>query len=330
MASWSHGAPTTRFEAHFGDRVVRGYAKRPRTVCEMLDQAIANNPRGEALVLGNRRVTWGQVGAHVARLAAGLVARGIHAGDRVALVLQNSIEFPLALWAAARVGAIAVPISHRSQTAELSYILNHCGAALIVHDSGMGALLPAPSEAPTVLRRVSTGPYPGSEDFETLQQGDGSCPPAQVREEDTALIIYTSGTTGRPKGAMITHMNVVHAALTYAHCMQLTAQDRSIVAVPMSHVTGIAALISTVLACASTLIIMPAFKASHFLALAAAERMTHTVLVPAMYNLCLLCSAFDSHDLSAWRVGGYGGAPMPPATIAALARKLPNLALMNC
>jgi acyl-CoA synthetase (AMP-forming)/AMP-acid ligase II len=296
----------------------------------MLDQAITRNPHGEALVLGDRRLTWTKVGAHVARLAAGLVARGIHPGDRIALFLENSIEFPLALWAAARVGAIAVPISHRSQTAEVRYILNQCSAALIVHDFRLGPLLPPPSEVPTVLRRVSIGPFPGSEDFGTLLECDDSCTSAQVGEEDTALIIYTSGTTGRPKGAMITHMNLVHAALTYAHCMQLTAQDRSIVSVPMSHVTGIAALISTVLACASTLIIMPAFKASDFLELAAAERLTHTVLVPAMYNLCLLRSEFDHYDLSAWRVGGYGGAPMPPATIAALARKLPNLGLMNC
>ena len=330
MTSWSHLAPETRYEAHFGDRVVRCYAERPRTVGEMLDQAVARNPHGDALVCGDRRLNWAQVGSHVARLAAGLIERGIRTGDRIALFLENGIEFPLTLWAAARIGAIAVPISHRSQTAEVCYILNQCGAALIVHDVRLGALLPEASEVPTVARRISIGSFPGSEDFEILRHSEGRAPAAQVGEEDTTLIIYTSGTTGHPKGAMITHTNLAHAALTYAHCMQLSMRDRSIIAVPMSHVTGIAALISTVLQCASALIIMPTFKAANFLELAARERMTHTVLVPAMYNLCLLQSDFDSHDLSAWRVGGYGGAPMPPATIAALTQKLPDLGLMNC
>ncbi len=74
---------------------------------------------------------------------------------------------------------------------------------------------------------------------------------------------------------------------------------------------------------------MPAFKAKDFLALASGERITLTIMVPAMYNLCLLVPDFEARDLSAWRMGGYGGAPMPTATIETLADKLPGLVLMN-
>ena len=77
------------------------------------------------------------------------------------------------------------------------------------------------------------------------------------------------------------------------------------------------------------MILLPTFKAADFLALAARERMTHTLIVPAMYNLCLLQPDFARYDLSAWRIGGYGGAPMPTATIERLAERLPGLALMN-
>jgi O-succinylbenzoic acid--CoA ligase len=97
----------------------------------------------------------------------------------------------------------------------------------------------------------------------------------------------------------------------------------------MSHVTGVIALIAAMVRAAAALIVMPAFKAAEFLELAAQERMTHSLMVPAMYNLCLLDPAFDAARLSAWRVGGYGGAPMAPATIARLAEKLPGLNLMN-
>jgi acyl-CoA synthetase (AMP-forming)/AMP-acid ligase II len=111
--------------------------------------------------------------------------------------------------------------------------------------------------------------------------------------------------------------------------MGLTAHDRSVVAVPMSHVTGLVALIAAIVHLAGTLIIMPEFKAASFLELAERERMTHTLLVPAMYNLCLLEPRFPRTDLSTWRIGGFGGAPMPAATIAGLAEKLPHLHLMN-
>jgi O-succinylbenzoic acid--CoA ligase len=95
-------------------------------------------------------------------------------------------------------------------------------------------------------------------------------------------------------------------------------------------VTGLVAIIATMIAVAGTTVIVPAFKAEPFIALLQRERVTHTLMVPAMYNLCLLQPGFARADLSAWRVGGYGGAPMPVATIDALAQALPGLTLLNC
>jgi acyl-CoA synthetase (AMP-forming)/AMP-acid ligase II len=115
----------------------------------------------------------------------------------------------------------------------------------------------------------------------------------------------------------------------YEACMALTPADRSIVAVPLSHVTGLVAQLHAMARCAGTLVLMDTFKAAAFLELAARERITHTVMVPAMYALCLLQGELAAHDLSAWRLGAYGGAPMPPATIEALAHALPALQLMN-
>src|SRR6266700_2372797 len=154
--------------------------------------------------------------------------------------------------------------------------------------------------------------------------------PASVGEEEIAMILYTSGTTGRPKGAMLAHCNVVHSSMIFVSCLQLTAADRSIAAVPLGHVTGVVANIMTMVRCAGALIIMAEFKTAEYLRVAARERVTYTVMVPAMYNLCLLQPDFDQYDLSSWRVGGFGGAPMPIATIEKLDAKIPGLRLMNC
>jgi acyl-CoA synthetase (AMP-forming)/AMP-acid ligase II len=117
--------------------------------------------------------------------------------------------------------------------------------------------------------------------------------------------------------------------MVYEACMELTAADRSIAAVPLAHVTGVVANIMSMARCAGTLIIVAEFKAAEYLKIAARERVTQTVMVPAMYNLCLLQADFDSYDLGAWRIGGYGGAPMPIATIEKLAVKVPGLKLIN-
>ena len=165
--------------------------------------------------------------------------------------------------------------------------------------------------------------------FEDLLVHAKAVPRAQVNEEDVAVILYTSGTTGKPKGAMLTHVNILHSVMHFELCMGLTAEERSIIAVPASHITGLVANILTMIKTTGCTLILRAFDVDDFLSLAARERITHSLMVPAMYNLCLLRSDLNGVDLSAWRIGGFGGAPMPEATIAALAEKLPGLVLMN-
>ncbi|HEV3010035.1 MAG TPA: class I adenylate-forming enzyme family protein, partial [Burkholderiales bacterium] len=305
-----------RHEAHFGDRVVRCFAERPGSFYEIFQQAVERNGDGEALVSGSEKFTWKTLAERVARVARGLSSRGIGRGERVALLLGNRIEFVLTLFAAARLGAIAVPLNIRSQKPELAYVLEHCDASLVIHETELADRLPS------LAQRIAI------DDFEILLETPGG-EAVPVAEDDTAAILYTSGTTGRPKGAMLSHLGIVHSAMHYERAMGLAAADRSIAAVPLSHVTGLIALIATMARCAGTLVLLPAFKAADFLALAARERMTHTVLVPAMYNLCLLEPQLERHDLSQWRIGGYGGAPMPLPTIARFAEKLPQLGLMN-
>jgi acyl-CoA synthetase (AMP-forming)/AMP-acid ligase II len=199
----------------------------------------------------------------------------------------------------------------------------------LVHDVELTERLPAPSATPQLHHRIAVAPDMICGGLPSDCPGAVASRPADVDEEDTAIILYTSGTTGRPKGAMLTHLGICHSAMHYECCMGLTRQDRSVVAVPMSHVTGVVALIAAIVRVAGTLIIMREFKAAGFIELAERERMTHTLLVPAMYNLCLLEPRFARADLSAWRIGGFGGAPMPAATIAGLSDKIPHLQLMN-
>jgi acyl-CoA synthetase (AMP-forming)/AMP-acid ligase II len=325
---WLGRVPAMRWELHYGDRVVRCFVERPKSTYALLAKAAMRNPDGEALVCGDELLNYRAFEGAVARCAAGLVAAGVGHGDRVALLLGNGIAFPVVMFATLRIGAIAVPLSIREQTQGLGYMLAHSGAKLLVHDAALADRLPEPAAAPALAQRVAVDPHSPYTAISLLAPADGAAP-AVTQEEDPAIILYTSGTTGRPKGAVLTHLGICHSAMHYECCMGLTRHDRAIVAVPMSHVTGVIALIAAMTRAAAALIVMREFKAADFLKLAARERMTHSLMVPAMYNLCLLDPAFEQGDYSAWRVGGYGGAPMAPATIARFAETLPNLNLMN-
>jgi long-chain acyl-CoA synthetase len=330
LAAWSK----SRREAHYGNRTVSCFADRPSTVSAMFDATVAAKPDGEALVSGEQRWSWRQLESQVAACAAALAERGIASGDRLALLVGNRAEFVVALFAVLRLGAIAVPLSTRYQTPEIAFALNDCGASLLIHEAGLAPRLPPPDQVRGIRRRVVVGDLKSShldeaEPWHALTQSRAAPPPKRGHEEDTAIILYTSGTTGQPKGAMLTHLSLISSALVFKHCFALSDADRSVAAAPLAHVTGIVANILAMVACGGTLIILPEFKAPAFLALAERERMTHTLLVPAMYNLCLLTPGFAERDLSAWRIGGFGGAPMPEPTITRLAEELPGLKLMN-
>ncbi|HEX4892598.1 MAG TPA: AMP-binding protein, partial [Hyphomicrobiaceae bacterium] len=327
--SWLGPIPPIRHERHFDGRVVRTYAERPRTFNGMLADAVARNPAGEAIVSETGRLSYRDLGVIVARIAGGLSGLGIAKGDRVAIIASNVSEVVLILMATMRLGAVAVLLSPRESQPALSYMLNHSGAEALVYEPAFAGLVPDPQATPELRTRIIIGAAGTGEVSVSQLAAADPVPEAAVAEEDTAVILYTSGTTGRPKGAMITHLGLVHAAMIYQTCMALTAEDRSVVVVPMSHVTALTAGIGAMVRAAGTLIISSAFKADDFVRLAAAERMTHTVMVPAMYNLILMSPALAGADLSHWRIGGYGGAPMPEVTIRRLAERVPDLKLMN-
>lgn len=328
---WSqHSIPPMRLEPRFGDRVVPAFCDRPANLWTMIAEACARNADGEALICGDVRLSWRQAVEQAARIAAGFRKLGLKRGDRVAVLLGNRIEFPLLLFAAAHEGLVTVLLSTRQQKPEIAYVLADCGAKILIHEAGLAERLPDTGDVPDVIHRIAVDHDPALSRFAALADNPPAPAPVEVREEDTAMILYTSGTTGKPKGAMLAHCNIVHSSMVFVSCLQLTEADRSIAAVPLGHVTGVVANITTMIRCGGALIIMPEFKAADYLKLAARERVTYTVMVPAMYNLCLLQPDFGSYDLSSWRVGGFGGAPMPVATIEKLKAAIPGLKLANC
>ncbi len=313
--------PAMRSETHFG-RTLRCFAERPASVYQMFERAVARDPDKEAVTFGEQRWSYAQMERAIARIANGLAARGLKPGQRVVLFVSNRPEFVFVLYALQKLGAIAVPVGTREQGPGLAYIVNQCGASGIVFDDDLTERIPSADAAACLAWRLPVS---------ALAALDGPAVAAVVTsEDDCACILYTSGTTGNPKGAMLTHLNIAHSVIHYEIALKLSSADRGALAVPASHVTGLVALIAAMVHVAGTLVIVAEFKAPAFVELLASEKISYSLMVPAMYQLCLLQPAFRTLDLSSWRVGGYGGAPMPVPTVQALAQAVPGLTLVNC
>ncbi len=328
---WDGRIGATRVETHYDGREVRCYAERPADLAAMVHGLVARYPERDAVVAGDVRLSFADLDDRVGRIAGGLAALGAGSGDRVALLLDNGWEFVAALLACNRLGAICVPIGIRQRRAELEFLLNDCGAVVLIHAAELAANVPPSGEVPDLRHRFAVGGVvEGTQPFDVLLAGGSAETEAEIDAEDVAVILYTSGTTGRPKGAMLTHFGIIQSSLAFSRCLSFTERERSLAAIPLSHVSGLVGIFYSTLIAGGALVAMRAgYKVPQLLETAARERVTYTIMVPALYTLAVMQPDLASHDLSAWRVGCFGGAPMPEATIAKLDRLLPNLVLVN-
>jgi len=316
----------TRHEVHYGNRIVRAYINRPPNLDVMLRDTAARAAALPALTdeIGGT-LSFAELDRRVSALAGSLAAAGLKQGDRLAMLIGNRAEFVLFCFACYRLGAIVVPMNVRHRAPETDFELRQSGARALAYQPDMREHLPDLSAIPD-LKLVYELDSP---EFAALLRDAPPPPPVEIHEDDPATLLYTSGTTGKPKGAVLTHFSIVSSAMHFVHAWQAREGDVTILAVPASHVTGLVAVIVNMVNIGGHTVMMQAFKARAFLELAERVRMTVSILVPAMYNLCMLDTELERFDLSQWRVGSFGGAPMPEATIEKLTRVLPSLELMN-
>lgn len=320
-----------KLEKLFGVRNVRCFPDRPSDLNVMFTTMAHRHAERAALKFDEGETTYRELDTKVTALASNFQNMQLSPGARVALFLENEPEFVVAVLASIRAGLIVVPMNVRQAPRETAYIVNHCQASLIICGKDQADRLPEGSDIPSVKRIFLTGDdVPQEHSFNTLTKApEASFQVPRINEEDCFCLLYTSGTTGKPKGAMLTHVGVIHSVLTYQRAYNLGPDDVGALAVPASHATGLIAILLTMLTCGGCSVLMKRFKADTFLKLAQDECVSFALLVPAMYNLCLLEPDVAEYDLSRWRVAGFGGAPMPQATISKMAELFPGLELSN-
>ena len=237
-------------------------------------------PGGVYLRFEGGSITWAQIHERVSGLAAALRERGVRAGDRVAIMMTNRPEFLETMFAANAIGAIVVPVNFRLAPDEIAYILTDSGASLlVVEEATAAAAASARAACAHAIGFVSTGHAEGADPYFPAASGPVEPPAVDVPEDSPALIMYTSGTTGRPKGAVLTHQNLMCQSLTLIRVWRLFADEEvNLCASPLFHIASIGAIAPMVLI-GGTTVLLPSggFSSTATLELMEAERVTERV-----------------------------------------------------
>jgi fatty-acyl-CoA synthase len=303
-------------------------ASRSYTMLTQLERHALMQPDGVVIRFGGCSVTWQQLRRRTARAAGALAARGVGRGDRVAVLMTNRSEFVETVLAAGWLGAIAVPVNFRLVPSEICWILRDCAAAVIVADAPLAPVL-AEVRRELPLQALVVGD-PHSEAGESYESAlaDVASPPemVSVSETDIALIMYTSGTTGRPKGAMLTHLNLLMQAVTIIRGWSLSNDEEiTLVAMPLFHIAGIGAM-APMLLIGGTAVIVPTggFDPDEMVTIIESEGVTSAFLVPTQWQaVCALPGVRDRAP--SLRSLSWGASPAAMTTLEAMADAFPGL-----
>jgi fatty-acyl-CoA synthase len=280
------------------DAAVRAYPER---------QALADRPAG-------RSWTYAELAADVHGLALGLLGMGIGTGDRVGIWAPNCAEWVMTQYATAKIGAILVNINPAYRTRELEFVLNQSGTRLLIaaerfktsdYAAMIGEVRPAcPGLESVVLL--------GSDRWRDLFVRDGTLDSIVLDTDDPINIQYTSGTTGFPKGATLSHHNILNNGYFVGELLGYTAEDRICIPVPFYHCFGmVMGNLAATSHGACMVIPAPAFDPVETLAAVAEQRCTSLYGVPTMFIAELAVPAFGDYDLSSLRTGIMAGSPCP-------------------
>ncbi|WP_371811436.1 class I adenylate-forming enzyme family protein [Stappia sp. 28M-7] len=275
-------------------------------------------PEKTALVFGDERIDYAALAARIGRLAGALATRhGITRGERIAYLGTNSPDQLLLTFAAARLGAILVPLNWRLAPPELAHALADSGARLLVHQPDFAATLAAMAAIAPLPETLVADPATGGLARQTLDdaplghgEGDGAA-------QDPLLIVYTSGTTGRPKGAVLTQAAVEANALNALHMQEITAADTVLTVLPMFHVGGLNIQTTPALYAGATVILHDRFHPGTTLAAIRDQRPDITVLVPATLAALIAHPEWETADLSSLRLVATGSSDVPHALMRA-------------
>jgi amino acid adenylation domain-containing protein len=308
-------------------------------VDDFLRDSAERSPEKEALICGSRRVTYQSLETQCRLLSDALTEAGVRRGDRVAVVLENSVEAVVAIFAILRAGGAFVPISPATKEEKLGLILGDSGAtALVLPGERLGDAERVGSRCPHLRTLISVGPPPSAaarglamlrfEDVVARGSARSAVRPETRVDLDLAALIYTSGSTGRPKGVALSHLNMLAAATSISSYLEIREDEIIADLLPLSFDYGLYQVLMAFKRGARVVLERSFVYPNVALRLMADEKVTGLPVVPTILAL-LLRLDLARYDLSALRYVTSTGAALPVAHIQEFRRRLPHVRLFS-
>jgi long-chain acyl-CoA synthetase len=255
-------------------------------LAQILAESAVRHADRTAVVLGDLRISYAQLWHQARQYARVLQQNGVQAGDRVALLLPNTPHFPLAYFATLSLGAVAVPVHALLKAEEIAYVLQDSGAKLLICATPLLAAGAAGAEKVGVpvltVMPGGDGQAPRIDELAARAEPTAAITPREP--SDPAVILYTSGTTGTPKGAVLTHLNVLmNVDVSVIDSFKIDSDDVILGCLPLFHTFGQTCCMNTGFRAGAAIVLMPRFDGAGALELLERERCTVFMGVPTMY-----------------------------------------------
>lgn len=275
-------------------------------------------PDKVAMYFKDRSWTYAELEEQTNQVARGLQRLGIKKGDRVGLVHLNSPYFIISYFAVVKLGAIVVPVNVMFKGDEITYLMNDARAAAMIVGANFEPLVNAIKPGLNTVKNVvlvdvdAPAADPAYISFAGQMTGDTAVPETEpVTEDDIAVFLYTSGTTGHPKGAMLTHRNLVSNAAATAEATNTTEKDNTLCMLPMFHSLAWTCCVVLQLLTRGTVTIMESFVPQAALSTMVERKTTIIAAVPTMYAVLLQVAGVNPADFAHVRFAYSGGASLP-------------------
>lgn len=307
-----------------------------RLVQDGLERWAARQPEKVALVADGHRWTYGELNGHAEGVARWLAARGVRAGDRVVIFLDNCAETVIAFHGALKAGATFVIVAGTLKATKLRYILQNCKARALITHTGkaavVGEALAGGAWAGPIVWDGPAEDLPAGPAAESVRWGDvaaagdgGPVTAARAADTELAALVYTSGSTGEPKGVMCPHRCMLSAANSIVEYLGNRESDIVLNVLPLSFSYGLYQVLAMFL-CGGTLILERSFAYLHpLLKRIAEEKVTGFAMVPSIAAMLLQLRDMGQYDLGSVRYMTNAGAAMPPDYIRRLRSLLPHV-----
>lgn len=302
-------------------------------VDQMLIRSKRRFPKKTVLVVGKLRLTYEELNQRVENLAGWFQTKGIKKGDKVAVLLQNRVEYVESLFALGKIGAIMVPINFRLKESEILYILDNSDSKmLIIEKDFLSTIKTIRQELSKLNDIVVVGDDEKDHEsyyyYQNIHLNTYVPELFELKDDDELLICYTSGTTGKPKGAVLTHKNMFLNAMNNALEYEMNKNDRQLLTTPLFHIGGISAL-TILMVMGGTTVLHKKFEPQSILETFEKEKITFAFMVPSMWNLLMEVPNFKQYDVSSMRVMCTAAASTPLELKKKMLSNFPNAGVLD-